>query len=443
MQIKKIDEKSKYKYYYNLNIDLDVELKKYFEYKRKYPKLKFIININLNNTKEDFVEIFNVLKLNGINSHEIEVNLVSKKLTFTQEEIEKINNLENYFKKLQIKFGLEDLENSFNASEIINANKKVKNMSNKIRIDKLSPLEKLLETYLFVTYRKFNDVNNDEHYSLSRSLYGVLNTNKICCIGYSVLLNELIENIKDDNIKIYKNLVATSSDNINLKGYHENLIIHIKDEKYKLNGYYYLDPTWNAGHLDKYIPRLSYFMVPLCDIDKIIPNIRDQHALPENKQLNKKVKVLNAGLKSQVKVNKPKQSYYETYFSSDGYMFNSKFYNDFITLYPNYFEKLKKEYDFDEKSLEQNFVRKLNKDNGIFKFITKTSEPIDMHRLAFALKNVSKKENSTFNDDKLYKTITEYMQYNCKIIKNSFKSTAKNCFVEYSKIFEKPEDFVL
>lgn len=444
MQIKNVDKKSKYKYYYNLNTDLNVELKKYFEYKKKYPKLKFIININLNNTKEDFVEIFNVLKLNGINPHEIKVNLVSKKLTFTQEEIEKINNLENYFKKLQIKFGLEDLENSFNASEIINANKKVKNMSNKIRINKLSPLEKLLETYLYVTYRKYTLENENEHYSLSRSLYGVFNTNKICCVGYSAMLAELIENIKDENIKIYENLVSTSIDNKNLYGYHENLIIHIKDEKYKLNGYYYLDPTFDAGHLDKYIPKLHYFLVPLCDIDKICScKIRDFKAFKKSKQNNKTFNSNDRTPKRALRISNPKKRFDETYFSSDGYWFKTKFYDDFIKLYPNYFKKLKKECDLDEKSLKEKFVYKLNKDNGIFKFITKTSEPIDMHRLAFALKNVYKKENPNYTDEKLYSLIKKIMSYNCKTIKNCFKPNAKNCFVEYSKIFEKLEDFVL
>lgn len=431
------------KFYYNLNENLEAKIEDYKKYKNKYSKLKFIINIDIEKSKEDFLLVFNNLKLNGIKPHDIAVNLVSNKFTFTQEEIEKINNLENYFKKLQIEFGLEDLDNSFSAKQISIANKKIKNMSNKIRIEKLSPLERLLETYLFVTYRKYNDTTNNEHYSLSRSLYGVFNTNKICCVGYSAMFAELFENIKDENIKVYRNLVATSEENKTIDGTHANLIIHIKDEKYKLNGYYYLDPTWDNGHLDKYLPKLRYFLVPLSDIDKIIPNIRDINALPKKKQTLSKTKKIKAVIKTRAIIYKPRQRFYHTQVTSDGFAFDSKFLNDFIELYPDYFKKLKKESNLDDKELSKKLLSKSNKNNAIYKFLRKTSEPIDMHRLAFALKNVYKKENPNYTDEKLYSLIKQIMSYNCKTIKNCFKPNAKNCFVEYSKIFEKPEDFVL
>ena len=60
---------------------------------------------------------------------------------------------------------------------------------------------------------------------MSRSVYGVLNSNFIVCVGYSELFEAIMKQI-NPNIKIYENSIIVG-------GRHSDLIVHLIDKKYK------------------------------------------------------------------------------------------------------------------------------------------------------------------------------------------------------------------
>jgi len=425
-------------FYYNLNENLEEKVESYLSYKKDHKDMKFIINFDFNIPRKKFLSIFNYLKAKKIRPHDVMVNLLTDKLTYTKQELLKIRSIYRFLNKLHVYFGTSDLDKFWKAKDIWNSSHQINGIANKINQYKLSPLEKLIETYLYVTYSKYNDTKEDEHYSFSRSIYGVMNSNKICCLGYSYYATELIKRINDDNIKLYRNHVATMNDKNEIDGLHMNLICHIKDDKYNLNGYYYLDPTWDAGHLDKYIPHFNYFLVPLCDIDKIKDRIRDVNVnLPKEEKHKKSVENVDAKLKNKTKVNKPKANIAQTHFSSDCFHFGNEAGNDFLKLYPQIIKKAKKDEVFREN------LGDIHKNDYVYNFIKKTSRPLDLHSFMYALKNVLKAENPKLDDKELYKHLKTILYYNCERAKKKFKSTAKNCFVQYSKIFDNKNDFVV
>ena len=124
-------------------------------------------------------------------------------------------------------------------------------------------------------------------------------------------------------------------------------------------------------------------------------------------------------------------------------MFNPKFLKDFKKLYPKFYKNLMKKYNLEEKELDEKLIKEEHFKDDIYKFLIKTSNPIDMHRLAFSLKNVLKIKFPKLNEQELYNKTKKYMLYNCLDAKEYFEDNAKNAFVQYGKIFENEDDFVL
>lgn len=332
------------KYYYRLNNDLNDAINEYKDLLKKSNNLKFVITLN----DEDFLEdensyksILNILKQNNIEPHNIVVAIKPTKRNYEQEEWSKIVEISNKLTDKGIQFGFEDQDKIFNIQQIQNANDKIITTSNGINKLKLSPYEKLLMSYFTVTSRKY--VSEDklkDHPADSRSIYGVLNSKKIVCVGFSEWLKNILLELDDANIKVFSNEVSCSRDNKTINGYHENLIIYIKDEKYGIDGYYYLDPTWDCARDNNHFPTLSYFMVPLKDIEKIKFHIRSYN---------------NSGLKpppdttSKQRTRKKVQNDYSIgreyklplSFSSDKFEFNKEFLRDLFNSNPQLFEKIK------------------------------------------------------------------------------------------------------
>ena len=274
------------KYYFYLNSDQELTdaIKEYNKLREQNKDIKFTIITNEQPFYTDsFIESFNryisILKKYGLNSKDVIISIETEDHNFSIEKWNKIKNANDFFTKKGIRIGFEDMEKTWSIQEVENANSKIVDSANKINSLKYSPFEKLLAAYLNVTRRTYTKENENDHYSQSRSVYGILNDEKIVCVGYSELFKAIINEIGEKNIKVYRNSVAVSTDNITIKCKHSNLIVYVKDDKYGIDGYYYFDPTWDSGHEEKYIKKLSYFMVPLSDIDKIKFHIRSVQSL--------------------------------------------------------------------------------------------------------------------------------------------------------------------
>ena len=346
--------------------------RKYFEKKSKEKwKMLFIERpeFYINADEKTLAEIINVFKYIGVEPHNLGFSSSSYKYVFRNEEWNKIKNVETYLAKRGVSFGFEDLEMTWDLKEVENANNKVKSITNEIKKHNFSPLEKLLYGYISVTSPTYKINDFFEHYSKSRSIYGVLNSEKIVCVGYANLLSAFLEEVDSKNLKPYINMVKVSEDGKTAHAYHANLIVYVKDEKYNIDGYYYFDPTWDAGH-EKFsdYPSLNFFMLPLKDINNNA--IAGEYIFSENKKMHENLDEDKPARITKYTNRAPdfinccyspssrrlaKAELLETVsFAGDGYWINPYFIYDYI------FETNEDNYEFAKELLIERFTGKLN-----------------------------------------------------------------------------------
>lgn len=119
----------------------------------------------------------------------------------------------------------------------------------------LSPLEKYIYVYNIV--KQFKEYKEcDYNKRNARNLYKILDNEYIVCVGYAELLSDLLTKLNINNTTI-SILVDTSYknekiDEVNFKdvkrvkkGGHKRVYVYLKDDKYKIDGFYLSDPTWD------------------------------------------------------------------------------------------------------------------------------------------------------------------------------------------------------
>ena len=267
-------EKGYYYFYLDGHQTLEEAISQYLLARKKDKNLQFLILADKNFVVDDAFKskcskMIDALMANGIMPASVTFALDEDQKRFSAAEWERLGQIEAFFSKQRITFGLEDGWKVWTIQEVEYANKLIVSTADQIRSKNLSPYEKLMLAYLVITERQYKFEDKDQHFAQSRSVYGVLNSDSIVCLGYAELLKALIEDIGDESIKVYINHVECSRDGKTIDAGHANIILQIKDEKYGIDGLYYLDPTWDAGHEWKTVPDISYFMVPLSDVDKI------------------------------------------------------------------------------------------------------------------------------------------------------------------------------
>ncbi len=128
----------------------------------------------------------------------------------------------------------------------------------------LSPLEKYLYVYNIVKqYKEYNE--NEEDKGASRDLYQILQNEYMVCVGFSTMLVDLCTRVGIPACSI-STAVDVSYDKSDAgkeqleipkpmeKGYHARTQVYIKDPKYKIDGYYLADATWdNNLNNDSYL----------------------------------------------------------------------------------------------------------------------------------------------------------------------------------------------
>ncbi len=115
----------------------------------------------------------------------------------------------------------------------------IKSQTEFIKSLNLSPMETIMFTYDLVRNRVYNHENEDEAYSKSRDLKDVLSGDKIVCAGYANLFHTYLEYLGIDS-RIVR------LERLDEKTGHARNVIYVKDDKYKIDGVYYFDPTWDS-----------------------------------------------------------------------------------------------------------------------------------------------------------------------------------------------------
>lgn len=265
------------KYYYDATNGYSFDsYVKFFKSLRQKGNAKFVYILreedllkgDLNCQIENINKIIELLTKNGIKKDEFIISFLHDKTlkTNSNESCKVLYELEKHFDGYHL--GIESGDVTWSSEQIINANKKIEDIVKDIKSKDLSKLEQLFLVYTIITQKIYKEASNNESLYTSREVFGVLNSDKIVCVGYVELLKEIMARLGLGNdIQIFSNKVKLP--NKNRTEYHETCIIYLKDEKYNLDGYYYCDPTWDSKRDGDTSIRLAYFMLPIREIRNI------------------------------------------------------------------------------------------------------------------------------------------------------------------------------
>lgn len=113
-------------------------------------------------------------------------------------------------------------------------------MANEIKSYNYSPFEALIHAYDLVRERVYNLEDENESSNVSRDLTSVLLGDKIVCVGFSKILMSILNKIGISNSIV-------DLDDIDKHGSgHVRNVVYLNDPKYKIDGIYYLDATWDC-----------------------------------------------------------------------------------------------------------------------------------------------------------------------------------------------------
>ena len=445
---KREDEEDIDEYYKNTVNDYKDE-RAYF----KGNNLKYLVKSPRSNlSKKDFLTDFynNIEKLTSLGLKPSDIlfgydNNYQKK-TFTQAELNNLKKLEKIYKLSGVKVGIFDWLNIFDYKSVANADKIIKEKANEIKKNNYSPIEKLLHAYLIVSDREYmrEDVNFDDP-SKSRSVYGILNNKEIVCCGYSEYLRAIVNELGDENLKVFANAVATKYyEHAKLDlGWHQNNIVYIKDDKYKIDGFYYLDPTWDYKKKNS----LNFFMLEINEIKNLFEEIAGwykerEYARKKRPKSNYigpnkyKVKIKNYHMTSMFnrisisdKAGDVAREMKATLNSDTSDMLLSKYlltrqdFKDYVILREtldnkkynknlSFDEFLKKNAELVEKDITHTYT--FNNDRKIFKYLKHHSPHVDIGTVQNALQVVFKAINPKLTKDDISKNVYEIINQNIK-----------------------------
>lgn len=207
------------------------------------------------------------------NDHEIEKGKLAfafnndyNNALFSEEELENLKKLQEYFSPKRVVVGIYDYAYVFNYNEVKKACDYIREKVAEIKKCKYSPLEKYMHAYLDVANRYYSYEKPHDTLARSRSVYGVLNSEKIVCVGYANLLSAIVNNLGDKNLRFFANDYAMAKKSAEVDGYngksfvgHNDGIVCLKDDKYKVNGIFESDATWDSAEKG-WLHRLTYFL---------------------------------------------------------------------------------------------------------------------------------------------------------------------------------------
>lgn len=187
--------------------------------------------------------------------------------------LETIDNYlrDNHNMQLYIQTKKESYE-AYGFRKTLSANRKLESIAENIKNatnngTPLSNFEKFMLAYEYVTQYVYNEGGDITHEETSHWI-PVLEGDKIVCAGYASLLSALCDRIfPQKEVKVFEQGLSVYNKKDNkLLGGHGNNIIFINDDKYKINGMFYVDPCWDSVNEKRTDKPQAYCCIPLKDI---------------------------------------------------------------------------------------------------------------------------------------------------------------------------------
>lgn len=196
------------------------------------------------------------------NGYEPEIRVFGNNLEFKKSDLKNIMDYEEKLKGKNVKILVSDRENLYSIKETIKAYVRAKNEIDRIKQMNLSPFERFLAVYQFVTSIAYKD--DEINKFVPRNVISALSSNEIICVGYSKLLKFMCDAVDIPCIRQMSLLENKFNKN---KGYHESNVVKIKDEKYGIDGYFYADACWdNVYNAREKGLKYNHCLIPFEDI---------------------------------------------------------------------------------------------------------------------------------------------------------------------------------
>lgn len=175
------------------------------------------------------------------------------------DNIEVLKTLENEH-RVSIMY---DKEIICSIDDFINMRNHINKMVNELKKFELSPLEKVL--YVYDIIKDFYIINHKymKEKKVSRLIHRIFKVNELNCQAYAALYSEILRELKIEatDFNLYSPLVEElflTSDN------HARTMIHLVDNKYKIDGLFSTDVVWDAikkikknYHYEFFLTRIS------------------------------------------------------------------------------------------------------------------------------------------------------------------------------------------
>ena len=150
----------------------------------------------------------------------------------------------------------------YSLNELIKADQALDAFIKKINSPSLSPFEKYLLIYDYLSKRKYKeDGPSKEDNYLSRDIIAVMNSDYIVCEGFANLMDYLCQNV---GIKCICQGLKTFHEGKEER--HMNNLVQIDDDKYDIHGLYYSDVTWDSTASGR---TFIFCLIPLDDSTKM------------------------------------------------------------------------------------------------------------------------------------------------------------------------------
>lgn len=150
-------------------------------------------------------------------------------------------NVRYIIKQCLDEFDCQNEDNSYELDDVLLVLEKINDLEQTIKKYKLSPFEQVMYTYDIVKDHLYNPPSDEDKYLESRDLARVLKSDKIVCLGFSVLFKALL-----DRLDITNEIIILQGINGN-PGHARNMVC-INDSKYNLDHILFFDSTWDCKH---------------------------------------------------------------------------------------------------------------------------------------------------------------------------------------------------
>ena len=186
--------------------------------------VNFIFEIEDYSDTSIFGELLDAIKQNNMQIEDCQFMIETPQdNTFSSKDWKNFREFDTQLKKHGATLSFKEITVVWSMDEVENANQKIQKTIDEINSANLSPLEQLVKAFKTVSNRKYTEAETDESFLLSRSLFGIMNTDRIVCVGYSNWLMEIVSGLENPNIVCEKISTVVNGENTST-GHASNIV---------------------------------------------------------------------------------------------------------------------------------------------------------------------------------------------------------------------------